>query len=394
MNELKRRNFLKVSGLSVLPALLPGLGNSASAAAPKAAAAPAVATATVSFNDDGVFYQPAEYIAKLQEINAADPIKMDYYGGGGAVLDLCIKFADLTGKHAVAYMPSGTMANQLAISVLSGDNTKVFVQETSHVYRDEGDSAQSIFNKRLMPLAPGEAHFTLEQLKAGVDYANESEVFKSGIGAVSIENPVRRCDGKFVPLDEIKKISAWCREKGYKLHMDGARVFLAMAFNGVSLKDYAQYFDTIYISLYKYLGAAGGAILCGDKEVIGQMEHLIKIHGGTTFSNWSNAAMAMHTLNGLEDRLKRSADKAKELFAALNKIPGIKISAIPNGSNIFDMELTGIDAKLFNKALGEKDIKLRADKGISKIRVNETLLRQDNAAIIIAFTNAAKVAKV
>ena len=393
MNDLKRRNFLKLGGLTVLPSLLPGLAAKA-IAAPAPKYTPPVANNKVSFNDDGVMYQPTEYIAKLQEIDAADPIKADSYGGGGAVSKLCEKFADLTGKPASIYMPSGTMANQLAISVLSGENTKIFVQETSHIYRDEGDSSQSVFSKRLMPLAPNEAHFTLKQLQEGVAYANESEVFKSGIGAIAIETPVRRCDGKFVPIEEIKRISAWCKEKGYKLHMDGARVFLAMAFNGLQLKDYAQYFDTVYVSLYKYLGAAGGAILCGDKETIGHMEHLIKIHGGTSYSSWANAAMALHTLDGIEDRLKRSAEKAKELFAGLNKLPGIKITALPNGSNIFDLQVTGIDPKLFNKALADKNIRIRADKGTSKIRVNETILRQDNAALLAAFTEAAKAAKV
>jgi threonine aldolase len=196
-------------------------------------------------------------------------------------------------------------------------------------------------------------------------------------------------------LEEIKKISAWCREKGYKLHLDGARIFLAMAFNGVSLKEYSSYFDTVYISLYKYLGAAGGAVLCGDKETIGHMEHLIKTHGGTTFSSWGNAAMALHNLNGLEDRLKRSADKSKELFAELNKLPGVKINSIPNGSNIFNMELAGVDTRLFSKTLADKyQVMLRAQKGTTQIRVNETLLKQDNQRIISAFTDALKVAKV
>jgi threonine aldolase len=392
MNDLKRRNFLKLSGLTVLPTLLPGIATKAFAKeTPKLQPA---TNETVSFNDDGPFYQPAEYINKLQEINAAQPIKMDFYGGGGAVAQLCEQFADMTGKPASIYMPSGTMANQLAISVLSGENTKIFVQETSHIYRDEGDSAQSIFNKRLIPVAQGEAHFTLEQLQQAINYHNQGEVFKSGIGTIAIENPVRRCDGKFVPLEEIKKISAWCREKGYKLHLDGARIFLAMAFNGVSLKEYSSYFDTVYISLYKYLGAAGGAVLCGDKETIGHMEHLIKIHGGTTFSSWGNAAMALHNLNGLEDRLKRSADKSKELFVGLNKLPGVKITAIPNGSNIFNMELTGVDTRLFSKTLADKyQVMLRAQKGTTQIRVNETLLKQDNQRIISAFADALKVAK-
>ncbi|RFZ94427.1 aminotransferase class I/II-fold pyridoxal phosphate-dependent enzyme [Mucilaginibacter conchicola] len=391
MSFLKRRNFLKLSGLSMLPAVLP---LSAAKAATSLKPLANIKNQTVSFTDDGVFYEPAEYLSKLQEINASSPIEMDFYGGGGAVAKLCEKFADLTGKPASIYMPTGTMANQLAISVLAGENTKIFVQETSHIYRDEGDAAQSVFNKRLIPVATGEAYFTLDQLKEAIDYHNKGEVFKSGIGTVAIENPVRRCDGKYVPLEEIKKISAWCRENGYKLHMDGARVFLAMAVNGVSLKEYASYFDTVYISLYKYLGAAGGAVLCGDKETIGHMEHLIKIHGGTTFSNWSNAAMALHTLDGLEERLKQANTKADELFKNLNKMPGIKISAIPGGSNIFNIEITGTHTKIFNKVLQDKyQIVTHARNGVFQIRVNETLLRQSNSVIEKAFADALKTAK-
>lgn len=102
-------------------------------------------------------------------------------------------------------MPSGTMANQLAIAVLSDENTKVFVQDTSHVYRDEADAAQSVFNKRLMPLAKNETYFTLEILKQAIENPGNEEVFKSGIGCVSIENPVRRTDERMVPIEEIKR---------------------------------------------------------------------------------------------------------------------------------------------------------------------------------------------
>jgi len=392
MNDLKRRNFLKLSGLSVLPAVLPNFNSKVSAQNPESKPAPM--PGVVSFGDDGPFYEPAEYIAKLQEINLPEPIKMDYYGRGGAVAKLTQKFAELTGKEACIFMPSGTMANQLAISVLADENTKVFVQETSHIYRDEGDSAQSVFNKRLIPVAQGEAYFTLAQLQEAVNYHNQGEVFRSGIGTIAIENPVRRNDGKHVPIDEIRKISAWCREKGYKLHLDGARIFLAMAVTGLSLKEYSSYFDTVYVSLYKYLGAAGGAVLCGDKKVIEPMEHLIKIHGGTAFSNWSNAAMALHHLNGLEERLKRTVTRATSLFAEINRNGGVKIEAIPGGTNIYTMKLdASVDPSAFSKALADNSIMLRAGKDVTQIRINETLLRQDNAQILKAFSAAMQAAK-
>lgn len=395
MNELKRRNFLKLSGLAMVPALLPSLSGAEAVKIeePKDAPAPQL----ISFTDDGVHYPPDEYIAKLQEISKKDPIKADVYGNGGAVAALQKKFAGITIKEAAIYMPTGTLANQLAISVLSGENTKIFVQDTSHIYRDEADAAQSVYNKRLMPLAPDEPYFTLEELKKGIDYTNDGEVFKSGIGAVAIENPVRRCDGRQVPIEEIRKISEFCRSKGYKMHLDGARLYLASAFGGAAIAEYAALFDTVYISLYKYLGADGGAILCGDKAVIDKMEHLIKVHGGTVFMNWSKAAMALYNLEGLEDRLKRTATQVTDLFEKLNKVPGISITALKNGSNIFDFKLTGgTDAKKFRRALYDNHkviIRNAGPDGIIKLQVNETLLRTDNQFLVKAFSESLAEAK-
>ena len=395
MNELKRRNFLKLSGLAMVPAFLPSLSKAEALKIEERKDAPA--PQLISFTDDGIHYPPDEYIAKLQEISKKDPIKADVYGSGGAVAALQKKFAEITKKEAAIYMPTGTMANQLAISTLSGENTKIFVQDTSHIYRDEADAAQSVYNKRLMALAPNEPWFTLDDLKKGIDYTNDGEVFKSGIGAVAIENPVRRCDGRQVPIEEIKKISEFCRSKGYKMHLDGARLYLASAFGGASIAEYASYFDTVYISLYKYLGADGGAILCGDKAVIDKMEHLIKIHGGTVFMNWSKAAMALYHLDGLEDRLKKTAAQATDLFEKLNKVPGVSIAALKNGTNIFDFKVpAGTDVKKFRKGLYDnyKVITRGAGPdGIIKLQVNETLLRTDNQFLVKAFSESLSAAK-
>lgn len=391
---MHRRNFLKTSGIVALPSFGAAIPLSGLAAGNP----PIDQTAPVYFFFDGPMYKPAELIAKLQEANNANAIQPDSYGEGGVVEALEKKFLAITGKQAAIYMPSGTMANQLAIAVLSGENTKVFVQETSHVFRDEADAAQSIHNKRLIPLAPNEPTFTLEILQASLKYHEEGEVFKSGIGVVAIESPVRRCDGRAVPIEEIKKIAAFCREKGYKLHFDGARVHLASAFTGVPVGEYAKHFDTVYISLYKYLGAPGGAMLCGDKEVIGKMRHLMKVHGGTMYQSWVNAAMAFYHLEGLDDRLKKMAQQAQELFTQLNNLPGIKINPLPNGSNIFHLEPANtVDLAKLRETLNKKhNIFMPGRRGNDPVRltVNESLLKRDNKNLIAAFKDALQAAKV
>lgn len=385
MSPFSRRNFIKTSGLGILPAFVPFTSTLANTSVNHQDPA----TPAIKFFGDGEMFEPGDYIMELQKIQAVRAIERDRYGTGGVVEALEKRFAEITGKERAIFMPSGTLANQLAIAVLSGDNTKVFVQDTSHVYRDEADAAQSVFQKRLMPLAKGATYFTAQELKDANESLPGEEVFKTGVGAVSIENPVRRTDGRMVPIEEIQKISTYCRSNNIKLHLDGARIYMASAWSGIPVREYASFFDTVYISLYKYLGASGGAILCGDKPVIDKMPHLIKVHGGTMYGNWTNAAMALHRLQGLETRLKDAVTRGKEIFAELNKLPGIKINALTGGTNIYSLELSGkIDGKKLQENLN-KEFNIRMprpnDKNQAWITVNETLLYKDAGYVINAF---------
>jgi len=391
--SVNRRNFLKASGLSLLPAVFPAAPILANNVNKKTFAAN---EPVVKLFGDGEFYDGLPYLEQLQAANSKQQIKVDRCGLGGAVEELEKKFEAITGKEKAIYMPSGTMANQLAIAMLSGENTKVFVQDTSHVYRDEADAAQSIFNKRLMPLAKNQTFFTADELKKAIENLDSEEVFKSGLGCVSIENPVRRTDGRMIPIDEIKKISEYCRSKNIKVHLDGARIYLASAWSGTSIKEYASHFDTVYISLYKYLGASGGAILCGERSLIEKMPHMIKIHGGNMFGNWLNAAMASYKLDSIEERLQEAIKRSKEIFASLNQIQGIKISPLDGGTNIYNMKFpAGIQGQKFGESLNKYFIGMRSpnENGEAKISVNETLLYREPKYIIDAIKESLTRAK-
>lgn len=387
MPPFNRRNFLRTSGAGILPALIPFTSALASGGTKNTSPDPSIPI--IKFFADGEMFEPADYLTELQKAHTVTNIIRDRYGSGGVVEVLEKKFSEITGKERSIFMPSGTMANQLAIAVLSGENTKIFVQDTSHVYRDEADAAQSVFNKRLMPLAKDETYFTALQLQHAVENLNNEEVFKSGIGAVSIENPVRRTDGRVVPIDEIRKISTYCRNNRIGLHLDGARIFMASAWTGMPVKEYASYFDTVYISLYKYLGAAGGAILSGPAAIIDKMPHLIKVHGGNMYSNWTYAAMALYRLEGCETRLKNAISMSNEIFNALNKLPGVQVNALAGGTNIYNMELgKEIDGKKMQEKLN-KEFNIRMprpnNKNQTQLTVNETLLYQSADYIINAF---------
>jgi len=389
---MNRRIFLKNSGLAITPALLPTIHAWANEKGhqPFNADEP-----VVKFYGDGDFFDGPVYWQQLEEANKKQLVKIDRYGNGGSVEELEKRFATITGKEKAIYMPSGTMANQFAIAVLSGENTKVFVQDTSHVYRDEADAAQSVFNKRLIPLAKNETYFTADELKKAIENLDSEEVFKSGIGCVSIENPVRRSNGRMVPLEEIKKISEYCRSRNMKLHLDGARIHMAAAWSAITVKEYSSYFDTVYISLYKYLGASAGAILCGNQAVIEKMPHLIKIHGGSMFGNWLNAAMALHRLDGLEVRLQEAIKRSKEIFSSLGSL-GIKVSALNGGTNIYSAKFpAGIDVPGFHNSLKTHFIVMPRPNANNEslLTVNETLLYREPKFIVDAFADALKKAK-
>jgi len=381
-----RRDFLKSSGLATIPFLLP-TGLSAPFATGNASK-----EENINFITDSALTSPLEYVQALEAIVQKNPDTQDTYARGGAVTRLEQKFAEITGKEKAIFMPTGTMANNLALKVLSGDNTKIFVQETSHLYRDEGDAAQAVHNKRLLPLAPGKAAFSLDELKEAISYHEKGEAFRSGIGAVSIENPVRRADGQVFPLEEIKKIAAYCKEQNIRLHLDGARLYLAAAYAGVPIREYAAYFDTVYISLYKYLGSKGGAVLAGSAQVIDQMPHLIKIFGGNMYQNWPYAAMALDKITHIEGTLQKARAKGDQLMSLMNQSPNMKISKIENGSNIVNLQLSGpINYEKLTAHLKEKNgiqIRMPDSQGLIKFFINETILKRSNESIVGAFHKA------
>ncbi|WP_142682827.1 threonine aldolase family protein [Chitinophaga polysaccharea] len=364
MTYIQRRHFLRAASLSALAGALPW----ASKAAPRRNNVnPEKDSERVYFINDGIFYKPVDYIEQLQLIQQQHAITRDFYGSDGTMKELLDKCCEITGKEAAIYMPSGTLANQLALQVLSGDHPKVIVQESSHVYRDEADAAQTIFNKRLIPLGKDKAAFTLEELKQAISWHKAEEAFEAPIGALSIETPVRRCSNSFFPLEDINTITAYCRELGIKTHLDGARLHISAAFTGTKVIDYTKTFDT-------------------------KMPHLLKVHGGGIFTNWGNAAMALHHLQDIDKVLEESIRKSNALFKELNKIIGIKISPKERGTNIFDLYFDQqIDTIKTAKWLREEKgiiVGQPQSYGASRMTVNPTILRKDNAAITDAFSKA------
>src|SRR5262249_19727971 len=160
----------------------------------------------ITMTGDGIDISPVDYSALLQKLS--NGLVPDDYSRGGIVAELETKVAQTLGKESAVWVPTGTLANHLAVRLLAGDRRRVFVQAESHLYNDCGDCCQTLSALNLIPLAPGKATFTIEDVEREAGRAASGRV-SVPIGAIQIETPVRRRSGEMFDFQEMRKISQW-----------------------------------------------------------------------------------------------------------------------------------------------------------------------------------------
>ena len=345
----------------------------------------------VVFRGDGEPKTPEGLVARLSEIVSSRGIEADNYSNGGVVRELEERFAGLLGKEDAVFMPSGTLANHLALRMLCAGRPRAIVQEQSHLYHDTGDCVQQLSGINMVPLAAGRPYFTLDEVRDAVEESVGGRVV-TPVGALMIESPVRRQHGQIMPLDEMRSVTAFCSEQGIPTHLDGARLFMMSTATGVSPAEYSAMFDTVYVSLYKYFGSPYGAILAGTEDFCRGLFHHRRMFGGGLSSAALAAALALEGVEGFEDRFAKAMSKASSLFAELNAIPGLTIGAYEHGSNIFPLTLPSeIELESFANRLAESRVFVSAgedDRVSPHLTVNTTILRQTNEQIVNAFRTA------
>lgn len=349
---------------------------------------------TVIFRGDGEPKTPSTMLQRLAAFDQKFTLQEDSYSLGGDIEQLEKKCAEMLGKEAAVFMPTGTLANHLAIRKLCGIKPRAIVQEQSHLYNDSGDCATRLSNINLIPLAKGCPYFTLETLQAAVAQAESGRVINP-VGAVMIESPVRRQLGKIMPFDEMKAVTDYCRDKQIGSHFDGARLYMMSGATGIPPADYAALFDTVYVSLYKYFGAPFGAILAGTAEFADGLYHDRRMFGGGLASANFAAALALQGIDGFEARFNRAMTRARVLFDKINALEKITVERFEHGSNIFPLQLASdVDSTRFVKVLEAHSVSVSpADSdhaGRILLTVNPTLLRQDIQNLFCAFERAIK----
>lgn len=242
----------------------------------------------------------------------------DVYGEDPTVNILQEKVADLFGKEAALFVPSGTMSNQISLKVLTNPADEVIIESDAHVFYYETAAPAVISNVQFFTIPSENGEIPL----SGIEKAVRPNIYYFPVTkAIFVENTHNRHGGTVISIDYIKKLRDFADSKGLFLHLDGARIWNAHIASGVPLNEYGKYFDTISVCLSKGLGAPVGSLMISDNERIKQGLKWRKILGGGMRQAGILAAAGIFAL---ENNLKLIADDHKRTLRFAKAIAEIE----------------------------------------------------------------------
>jgi len=266
----------------------------------------------------------------------------DVFGDDPTVNLLEEKMATIFDMEAAVFCPSGTMANQIAIRVHTQPQDEVICDKNSHVYLYEGGGMAS--NSGVSPaLIEGDrGRITAAQIEAVI---KPDDVHAPVSRLVSLENTMNKGGGSYYDFDEIVKTKKLCDDKGLALHLDGARLYNALAETNETPAQYGKLFDTISICLSKGLGAPIGSVLLGSAAHIKKARRVRKVFGGGMRQAGYLAAAGIYALENNVERLKEDHQRARALGEALNKASFVK-EVMPVDTNIVIFLVDDVDKRI------------------------------------------------
>ena len=323
MERVTRRGFVGSAGALTVGAFLPP---ASALAAPEAPGA----DRTVHLSGDGIGLTPRDYATLLAELTAGAEVAEDSYLLGGEVEAFERHWATLLGKETAVFMPSGTLANQLALRALAGAKRRVIVPEMSHIYNDTGDACQTLSALTLMPLAPNAATFTRAEIEAVLGAHGRAG------GSLPTSAPSRsrvRCDGC---RDSCSTGTSCCASARWPASAVSACTSTARGCSsrrrtpGAHRRSIAAPFDTVYVSLWKYFNCGQGAILAGPRRVLDGMFHTRRMFGGNLAVGWPAALVARHYMDGFVDSAARRGRGVRRVLPGDRRASaGCQSSAFP-----------------------------------------------------------------
>jgi len=254
----------------------------------------------------------------------------DVFHDDPTVIELEEKAATLFGKEDALFCASGTMTNQVAINVHTRPGDEVICHKYSHVYYYEGGAMMRNSGVSVCLLDGPRGQISAGEVEGHI---NPDDIHRPVTSLVEVENSMNKGGGTVYKYDDLATVSAVCRKHGLKFHLDGARIFNALAETGEQPEKYAELFDSVSVCLSKGLGAPIGSLVIGDKPFIKRARRVRKVFGGAMRQVGYLAAAGIYALDNNITRLKVDNDRARYLGNLLATLPFVE-SVIPVETNI------------------------------------------------------------
>jgi threonine aldolase len=295
--------------------------------------------------------------AAMAEADVGD----DVFGEDPTVRRLEARVAEMLGKEAALYVPSGTMGNQLGLRVHCQAGDEFLCETNCHIlYYEQGAYAQ-FFGIAAQPIEGDHGVLQVEQLMGRIRPLNNDHCVRTRL--VCLENTHNRGAGRVQPYDSVVEICGWAADNGLARHLDGARLFNAVVATGISAADWAGHFDTISVCFSKGLGAPVGSALVGPGDLIRQARRHRKALGGGMRQAGIIAAGALYALEHNIDRLDEDHQNARLLAEAIRNTPGLKLDPEIVDTNIviFEVDVELGTAAAFCARLRDEGVLMNAN---------------------------------
>ncbi|MFD0836343.1 threonine aldolase family protein [Mariniflexile aquimaris] len=316
----------------------------------------------IDLRSDTVTKPSKAMLAVMMEAQVGD----DVFREDETVNQLETRIAKMFGKPSALFFPSGTMANQTAIKLHTNPGDQVICDKFAHIYNYESGGVAFNSGVSCKLLDGHRGMFTAEQVKEAI---NPEAYYYSPTRLVEIENTANRGGGSCWDFNEILKIREVCDTNNLGFHLDGARIWNALAVHKEeTLEQYGNVFDTISVCLSKGLGCPVGSLLVGDADIMKNAIRIRKVFGGNMRQAGYLAAAGLYALDNHVERLVEDHKRAKELGEALSKLSIIK-AVEPIETNIVIFELNkDVDENEFIKKLKTNNIHI-IGMGTNKLRI-------------------------
>ena len=283
----------------------------------------------------------------------------DVFGEDPTVNALQEKVARILGKEAAIFVPSGTMANQLAIKSHTQPGDEVIIEGTSHPYNFEGGASAALSGVQFYCLKGVRGILEASQIEEAIRPDDHHFPITK---LICLENTHNRGGGAIYPIEKIVKIHRLAKSKGLSLHMDGARLWNASVATGIKPAEYAQWADSVSVCLSKGLGAPIGSMVTGSKIFIDRVHRFRKMFGGGMRQVGVIAAAGIYALDHHIERLKEDHQNAKRLALGLKEFKGVSINPEHVETNIiiFSTADAGMTAAQVTEAMKKEGVLIHA----------------------------------